>query len=699
MKKSTWSDDVSSDEESSSDESSNEEELLQVDEFVSTTRRLLGEKNALAKKLREVEGFVLERDRIISSLTLGGSSDLVVEEKLIVASLPTSKVIVDKKAPKKRCSNTKNKLMNKVPLETSHLSSTYHRKIMGKAKKVGGNTSSSPIAKSKPTMSSKISKGNKVDELGIFGCKKIIQERGIDLDSCIGSYVYDVLKSRNWISWVNIATLSIRKVVFRVCPRKVNEFLNLSDDIESDFLDVDVLENLDLMGKTLCDDDDFVWGKRAFIRQGELTKISAFWHLFVCSNLIVSTNASELNRDKIKIMYALVTNQPINLGELLVEQIQSAACTSRLDKKLAFPGFITQLCLAKGVRNLDGDVMLPPLEKLSEKRMATMSYKDKGKSNEVLRLFGDSLDSNHVPNSPALPSWALKLRKEVEESHRLIEASQRKIEDLSAKLVAQDERIKELEGKINSNKAICEIRTPFFFPWWHKWLESFMRSICAIECIDHMFYVEMNVCIICIHMITLGSPCKRQEVLARVGVTWIAKQEDLPRVGMTRIGKQGVMARVGRTWIVMHGRLPRGKSALDRELANILVGLGVWLDIESDRAGCVGLFPRQCLDPLALMLAWFHSLLGSKTISVDSVVGNSLSSSSVRGSISYADLFKAPPARIDIVSGPSVPSVFAPSKNGGYMATRVDPTAYKSHLKACKFSLIGRVVLFSGKRP
>ncbi|KAK1552555.1 hypothetical protein Q3G72_019122 [Acer saccharum] len=253
---------------------------------------------------------------------------------------------------------------------------------MGKAKKVGGNTSSSPIAKSKPTISSKISKGNKVNELGIFGCKKIIQERGIDLDSCIGSYVYDVLKSRNWISWVNMlgvsnetivrefynayksgstvtsATLSIRKVVFRVCPRKVNEFLNLSDDIESDFLDVDVLENLDLMGKTLCDDDDFVWGKRAFIGQGELTKISAFWHLFVCSNLIVSTNASELNRDKIKIVYALVTNQPINLGELLVEQIQSAACTSRLDKKLAFLGFITQLCLAKGVRNLDGFLVI-----------------------------------------------------------------------------------------------------------------------------------------------------------------------------------------------------------------------------------------------------------------------------------------------------------------------------------------------------
>ncbi|KAK0598776.1 hypothetical protein LWI29_037890 [Acer saccharum] len=56
---------------------------LQVDEFVSTTQRLLGEKNALAKKLSEVESIVLEKDRIISSLSLRGSSDTVVKEMLI----------------------------------------------------------------------------------------------------------------------------------------------------------------------------------------------------------------------------------------------------------------------------------------------------------------------------------------------------------------------------------------------------------------------------------------------------------------------------------------------------------------------------------------------------------------------------------------------------------------------------------------
>ena len=114
------------------------------------------------------------------------------------------------------------------------------------------------------------------------------------------------------------------------------------------------------------------------------------------------------------------------------------------------------------------------------------------------------------------------------------------------------------------------------------------RSSCSMECIDHMFYVVLVVCIICIHMITLGSPCKRHGVLARVGRTWIAKQEVLLRVGMTWIGKQEVMARVRRTRIVMHGRLSRGKDALDRELALLVVGLGVWIDIESDRAGYMG---------------------------------------------------------------------------------------------------------------
>ena len=168
---------------------------------------------------------------------------------------------------------------------------------MGKAKKVVGNIYSISVDKSKPTSSSKVTKANKLKSLGIFGCKKIIQEKGIDLNSCIDSYVHKAICERKWNSWIDSvgvvnetmvrefyyeykesttiedAVMNMRGVVFRVNSWKLNEFLELPDEIESNFLDVDVMENLDLMGKTLCDDVNFEWGKQAFIRQSELTKI------------------------------------------------------------------------------------------------------------------------------------------------------------------------------------------------------------------------------------------------------------------------------------------------------------------------------------------------------------------------------------------------------------------------------------------
>ena len=72
------------------------------------------------------------------------------------------------------------------------------------------------------------------------------------------------------------------------------------------------------------------------------------------------------------------------------------------------------------------------------------------------------------------------------------------------------------------------------------------RSSCSMKCIDHMFYVELIVYIICIHMITLGSPCKRLEVLTRTRCpdsqarkSWLGRE--------VWITKQEVMARIGRS--------------------------------------------------------------------------------------------------------------------------------------------------------
>ena len=119
---------------------------------------------------------------------------------------------------------------------------------MGKAKKVGVSNPSNPIDKSKSTSSSKVSKASTMKSLGIFGSKKIIQERGIDLNSCINSYVHKVIMERKWNTWIDMigivnetmvsefyhiyqssttvedAVMDMRGVVFRVCAWKLNEF-------------------------------------------------------------------------------------------------------------------------------------------------------------------------------------------------------------------------------------------------------------------------------------------------------------------------------------------------------------------------------------------------------------------------------------------------------------------------------------------
>ena len=74
---------------------------------------------------------------------------------------------------------------------------------MEKAKKVVGSNSSNPVDKSKPTSSSKVIKAKRLKSFRVFGCKKIIQEKGIDLDSCIDSYVHKAICERKWNSWID----------------------------------------------------------------------------------------------------------------------------------------------------------------------------------------------------------------------------------------------------------------------------------------------------------------------------------------------------------------------------------------------------------------------------------------------------------------------------------------------------------------
>ncbi|KAK3184986.1 hypothetical protein Dsin_032272 [Dipteronia sinensis] len=123
---------------------------------------------------------------------------------------------------------------------------------------------------------------------------------GVVNDSMVREFYHEYKHSTT----LENALMNVRGVVFRVCSENINKFLRLPTNISSDFLDVKNVEDLNEIGRTLYEDNNFEWCKRAFICQNELTKVSAFWHLFICANLITSSNATELNKEKIKIVYA-----------------------------------------------------------------------------------------------------------------------------------------------------------------------------------------------------------------------------------------------------------------------------------------------------------------------------------------------------------------------------------------------------------
>ena len=82
--------------------------------------------------------------------------------------------------------------------------------------------------------------------------------------------------------------------------------------------------------------------------------------------------------------------------------------------------------------------------------------------------------------------------------------------------------------------------------------------------------------------------------------------------------KQEVMARIRKVQIAMHGRLSRVMSALDREFATLLVGSGVWLDIDSNRECCMGcalaleefLIFQRCWFGMDSSIRWLYIIEG-----------------------------------------------------------------------------------------
>ena len=79
----------------------------------------------------------------------------------------------------------------------------------------------------------------------------------------------------------------------------------------------------------------------------DLTTLAQTWSVLSYSNLAPTSHTSDLNMDRVRLVYGLVMKIDMNVGSLISGQISQMAQSN--SSRLGFPALITALCIARGV--------------------------------------------------------------------------------------------------------------------------------------------------------------------------------------------------------------------------------------------------------------------------------------------------------------------------------------------------------------
>ena len=79
----------------------------------------------------------------------------------------------------------------------------------------------------------------------------------------------------------------------------------------------------------------------------DLTTLAQTWSVLSYSNLAPTSHTSDLNMDRVRLVYGLVMGMDMDVGSLISGQISQMAQSN--SSRLGFPALITTLCVARGV--------------------------------------------------------------------------------------------------------------------------------------------------------------------------------------------------------------------------------------------------------------------------------------------------------------------------------------------------------------
>ncbi|KOM45571.1 hypothetical protein LR48_Vigan06g087700 [Vigna angularis] len=94
------------------------------------------------------------------------------------------------------------------------------------------------------------------------------------------------------------------------------------------------------------------------IRRTDLTPLAKYWMAFSHANIQPSSHVSDITLNRALLLYCMLRNMTINIGQVIANEIQMCANTMNNKAPLGHPSLITYLCKIAGV-----DTSASPLER------------------------------------------------------------------------------------------------------------------------------------------------------------------------------------------------------------------------------------------------------------------------------------------------------------------------------------------------
>ena len=82
------------------------------------------------------------------------------------------------------------------------------------------------------------------------------------------------------------------------------------------------------------------------------------WSYIMSNKLMRTSHFSDLTKEHLMLLYAIMTGKKINVGKIIFVEIQNSIRSERLG--LYFPGLITDMCKEAGVRVESFEELIPP---------------------------------------------------------------------------------------------------------------------------------------------------------------------------------------------------------------------------------------------------------------------------------------------------------------------------------------------------